>query len=272
MKKIIALIFIFFLTFSCSNELEFNEHALQGLKNYNSWIADSFQAALSDDGSLRIIGVKDNESLVLSTMSANSGSYNLESSLVNSVDFDDGGLFTYSTSNGGDGEIVINDYDTIASTVSGTFKFNAYSSDDDIVNFIKGVFRRVPIAGLDQTEEFVGSNSFGVSVNSISVQVSTIESKVESPVLSIKATTFEDTSIEIFMPEDIISGSYTLNSSSQIYANYIDSDGNVAFSQYGTLTILEHNTLFNKITASFLFNTGNPYNVAVSDGSFIVYY
>ncbi len=57
MKRIITLILISLTAVSYSNELKFNTPALQGLKDYKSWISDNFQASLSDDGLIKIIGV-----------------------------------------------------------------------------------------------------------------------------------------------------------------------------------------------------------------------
>lgn len=270
MRKIIALIFISFTVLSCSNELEVNTPAFQGLKNYKSWMADSFQASLSDDGVLKIIGVKNRETITISLESVNSGIYNLDSSLVNSVDFEDNSSIIYSTLNNGDGEIVIEDFDTENLTVTGTFKFNAYSVNGEIVNFIKGVFDQIPIAGASDSNE--SSDSFKATVNSNNLDFSVIETNITNDILYVKATNDDGTYMEIFLPKNISVGNHNLNFSTQTYATYVDLDGSVASSQFGTLSILEHNQQFNKIKGTFLFNTGNPYNVIVTGGNFSVYY
>lgn len=271
MRKIIALILISLIVLSCSNELKFNTPAFQGLKNYDSWIADSFQASLSDDGALKIIGIRNRESVTVFLESADSGIYNLESSVINSVDFEDNSSVLYSTLNNGDGEIVIEDFDTENLTVTGTFKFNAYSINGEVVNFIKGVFDQIPIVGAGDSNG--GSDSFNATVNSNDIEFSTIETDIIGHILHVKATNDDDgTYMEIFLPENISVGNHTLNFSTQTFANYVDSDGSVASSQFGTLTILEYDQQFNKIKGTFLFNTGNPYNIIVTGGNFLVYY
>ena len=273
MQRIIALILISLITLSCSNELEFNTPAFQGTKDYGSWMADNFQAIIGDDGSLKIIAIRNTETLTISTENTNAGTYSLGSSSANSAVFDGKGFVTYSTLNNGDGEIIIKDFDLGNLTITGAFKFNAYSSSGEIVNFIQGVFHKIPIAHNGEVMAFIGSNLFEATVNSNNVEVATIETNIsDTAILQIKAKNIDGTYIEIFMPEALSIGSHNLNFSTQIYANYVTSDGTIASSQYGTLTILEHDTLFNKIKATFLFNSGSPHNIEISNGNFIVYY
>ena len=270
MRKIIALIFISLITLSCSNELVFNTPSLQGTKNYELWRANNYQATLSDNGGIKIIGTNNNESLAISISSFNVGTYNLKSSSINTVVFEDNNMKSYSTSNNGDGEIVIEDYDSTKLTITGTFKFNAYSDNKDVINFIQGVFYKIPIAAIPIG--FTGSNLFNATVNSDAPEVDTIETTNSEGITHVKAIYLDNTTIEFFIPEDIQVGSHTLNANTQTYASYVFANGVVAASQYGTLTILEHDTQFKKIKASFLFNTGNPHNISVANGNFVVFY
>lgn len=270
MHRIIALFLMSLLTFSCSNEIEYRTTAVQGTKNYVPWFADIFQAALTDNGGVKIIGVKNNESIVLSISDISEGTYTLGSSALSSAIFEDINFQAYSTLNNGDGEIVIQDYDEVNLTITGTFKFNSFSANGELVNFIHGVFYEVPIDSV--TNELKGSNIFSATVNSNSVNVENIESDIIEDKLHILANYANSTFIEFYIPENIQVGSYTLNASTLTYANYGFADGVVAQSQYGTITILEHDVQFKKIKASFSFNTGNPYNIAVSNGNFIIYY
>lgn len=270
MQRIIALILISLITLSCSNDVQFNTPLFQGTKNYELWTIDNLQAAFTNNGGVKIIGIKNNESLTLLTESVNVGTYDLGSTNENSATFEDYNFITYSTTNNGDGEIQIQDYDASSMTISGSFSFNSYSSNGELINFINGVFYNVPIVAT--TSELTGSNSFNATVNSNNVEVGTVETNIANTILEVKAINMDGSYIEIFMPEEILVGGYTLNSSTSIYATYGFTDGVVASSQYGTLTILEHDTQFKKIKASFLFNTGNPYNIIVTNGNFIVYY
>lgn len=270
MQRIVALIFISLIAFSCSNEIEFRTPALQGAKNYDSWTAKNFQATMTDNGGVKIIGVNNSETITLYISSFNSGTYNLESSTFNTATFSDNNFKTYSTKNNGDGEIVIEDYDSVNLTITGTFRFNSYSINGELINFINGVFYKIPIASV--STEILESNLFNATVDSNNIEVNVVETVTIDNVLQVRGNYIDGTFIEFFIPENIQIGSYTLNSSTQIYANYVLSDGSIAASQYGTLTILEHDTQFKKIKASFLFNTGYPHNISVSNGNFVVYY
>ncbi len=269
MQRIIALILISLITLSCSNDIQFNTPLFQGTKNYELWTIDNLQAAFTDNGGVKIIGIKNNESLTLLTESIDVGTYQLGSTNENSATFEDYNFISYSTTNNGDGEITIQNYDANSMTISGSFSFNSYSSNGELINFIDGIFYNIPI--IATSSELTGSNSFNATVNSNNVEVSTVETNISNAILEVKAINVDGSYIEIFMPEDISMGSYTLSSTS-IYATYGFTDGVIASSQYGTLTILDHDTQFKKIKASFLFNTGNPHNIEVSNGNFIVYY
>ena len=270
MQRIIALILIVFLSYSCTNGTEFNTPTFQGTKNYHSWSAKKLHAAFTDEGGLKIIGINTGESLTIITNGISEGVYTLGASAQSSAVFEDKNFVIYSTLNDGDGEIIIEDFDSSALTITGTFNFNSYSESGELVNFIQGVFYKIPIASV--ANELTGSNSFSASVNSVLNEVNLVESDVLNEELYISARSTDGAKFELFMPENIIIGSYNLNASTQIYANYVFPDGVVAASQFGTLTILEHDLQFKKIRASFSFNTGNPHNIVVSNGNFIVYY
>ena len=270
MRKIIALILLSSIALSCSNKLEFNTSVFQGVKNYDFWGAEKFQAAFTNDGGVKIIGINNHESLTLILNDISEGVYTLGTSEISSAVFEDKDLTTYSTFNNGDGEIIIEDYNSEELTITGTFKFNSYSENGELVNFTQGIFYKTPIENV--VNELTGSNTFSASVNSVVDEINVVNTNVYGGGLHIAASYLNGTSLELYMPENIQIGSYNLNASTQIYANYVFVEGAIASSQYGTLTILEHDTQFKKLKATFLFNTGNPYNVAVSNGIFIVYY
>lgn len=270
MKRIFALLFISFIVLSCSNEVRFNTPLFQGAKNYQYWKVDEYLAVFTDSGGLKIVGITNRESITLNLVNVNEGTYGLGPYSQNSAIFEDKNFVTYSTDNNGDGFITIEEFNSENLTISGKFQFNSFSEEGELVNFIDGVFFDLPIAV--ETDGFVGSNSFGAVVNSDIMDVGLVETDILDSILKVTAINNDGTIIEIFMPEDITVGSYTLNSSSQIYANYIFFDGVVTSSQYGTLIIFEHDLQFNKIKASFIFNTGHPYNIEVTSGNFIIYY
>ncbi len=152
--------------------------------------------------------------------------------------------------NGGDGEIVIENFNSEELTVSGTFKFNAYSINGDIVNFTKGIFNEIPIAGSNDSINIV-SNSFSAKVNMNATEFSLIKTNILNNILQIRATDVDGAYLEIFMLENISIGNHTLNFSTQIYANYVGLDRTVAASQFGTLSISEHDQQFKRIKGTF---------------------
>ena len=125
MQRILALFLISVITLSCSNELEYRTIALQGTKNYQSWFANNFQATLTDNGGVKIIGLNKNESITLIIEGKSEAIHVLGSSASSSAIFEDGNFKVFSTLNNGDGEIIIEDYDEVNLTITGTFKFNS---------------------------------------------------------------------------------------------------------------------------------------------------
>ncbi len=271
MRKILPLIVVFFLLLTCSNDIQFNSPALQGTKNYNLWRATDIQATLMDNGGIRIIGFNKNELMTLKLEAFEERTYTLGSSSGNSASFEDDSLKTYSTNNKGDGEIILEDYDAVNLTISGTFKFNSYSAGGEIINFINGVFYQIPFENNAEGNPSL-ANIFNASVNSNSLEINGVETILGDDEVNIKAKYADNSSIELFMPKNISLGAHTLNYTSNIYANYTFPDGTQVSSQYGTLIILEHDIQFRKIKASFTFNTGFPHNLSVSNGNFVIFY
>jgi len=271
MRKILIPIIVLFLLLSCGNDIQFNSPALQGTKNYNFWRARDIQAALLENGGIRIIGGNFDETLTLNLEGNDEGSYVLGSNSMNSATFEGNDLKTYNTSNNGDGEIILEDYDITDLTITGTFKFNSFSGDASIVNFINGVFYKIPIENAVTANQTL-INKFNATVNSNTTEIEDIATLVGDNELKIMATYSDNSSIEMHMPKFITLGSHTLNATTEIYANYVYPDGTVSASQYGTMIILEHDLQFKKLKGSFSFNTGHPYNLYITNGNFIIYY
>lgn len=272
MRNILSLIVVFFLLQSCSNDIEFNTPALQGSKNYNYWRARDIQAILLENGGIRIIGFNKNEMLILKIEGTEERSYGLGSSSINSAAFEDSNLKSYTTGNNGDGEIILEEYDTVDLTISGRFKFNSNSEGGGTVNFIDGIFYKIPIENIPGESNLDLSNIFNASINSTSTEIQDVETNLGDNEVYINAKYANNSSIEFYLPKNISLGAHNLNYNSDTYANYIFADGTISPSQYGTLTVLEHDIQFRKIKASFTFNTGFPYNLSVTNGNFIIYY
>jgi len=151
MKKEVLYILLLFAFISCADDVKFNSPSLQGQKDNVFWRAIDSKAILAANGSLSIEGYTRNEKLTLKTTSVNSGTYVLSTSTSNSVIYNLNNVPIFKAGNGiGDGEIVIEKYDAVNKTVTGTFKFNAVNVTNNplagpILNFQYGHFYKVPV-------------------------------------------------------------------------------------------------------------------------------
>ena len=155
MKKILSLFILVFVFSSCEESVTFNDPSVQGLVDNVIWRAIDFRATVNANGALKIEAYTQNQVLTLQTPSRNVGVYNLGENSARSAsftaEFDDIELlYTTGVAIGGNGQIVINDYDAAAGTVSGTFRFNAINIDEnplggEVLNFQKGVFYNIKI-------------------------------------------------------------------------------------------------------------------------------
>ena len=157
MKKQLLYIFLFFAFISCQEEIKFNNPSFEGQKDNVFWRAVDSKAILAADGSLSIEGYTRNEKLTLKITSTTAQSYVLGTSTSKMATYvltNANGTVTYSTGIGiGEGQIVIENYDAVNKTVTGTFKFNAENTSNDplagpILNFQYGRFYKVPVTAL----------------------------------------------------------------------------------------------------------------------------
>jgi polyisoprenoid-binding protein YceI len=155
MKKHFLYLFLFFVFISCTDEVKFNNPSFEGQKDNVFWRAIDSKAAIAVDGSLTIAGYTRNEKLTLKTTSTTAQSYPLGTSTSKMATYvltDASGTVTFSTGYGkGDGEIVIEKYDAVNKTVTGTFKFNAVNVNNNplagpILNFQYGHFYKIPVS------------------------------------------------------------------------------------------------------------------------------
>jgi hypothetical protein len=157
MKKQLLYIFLFFAFISCQEEIKFNNPSFEGQKDNVFWRAVDSKAILAADGSLSIEGYTRNEKLTLKITSTTAQTYVLGTSTSKMATYvltNANGTVTYSTGIGiGEGQIVIENYDAVNKTVTGTFKFNAENTSNDplaepILNFQYGRFYKVPVTAL----------------------------------------------------------------------------------------------------------------------------
>ncbi len=155
MKKLVLYTLLLFAFVSCQDEVKFNSPTFEGNKDNVFWRAVDSKAILAANGSLSIEAYTRNEKVTLKTTSTTAQTYPLGTSTSKTATYvftDANGTITFSTGNGvGNGEIVIEEYDAVNKTVSGTFKFNAENINDNplagpILNFQYGVFYKVPVS------------------------------------------------------------------------------------------------------------------------------
>jgi hypothetical protein len=153
MKKFTSYIFLLFVIISCQEEVKFNSPSFQGQKDNVFWRAIDSKAKLSG-GSLTIEAFTSTETVTLKTASINSGTYKLGNGILNTATYvltDANGTTSFSTGTAiGDGEIVIDKYDAINKTITGTFKFSAVNINTNQLttpnlNFQYGHFYKVPV-------------------------------------------------------------------------------------------------------------------------------
>jgi len=153
MKKFASLLLLFVAFTSCSEDIRRNSPALQGLKDNMSWRSAGTTATVSHNGHITITGSRQLETLILKTNSTSEATYTLGTTQQKNATFiRTSGLeeTVYMTGDEGlgDGEIVIEEYDSENMTVTGTFRFNAVNHDgdvEDVVNFTSGVFYKIPV-------------------------------------------------------------------------------------------------------------------------------
>lgn len=157
MKKQFLYLFLFFVFVSCTDEVKFNNPAFEGQKDNVFWRAVDFKAYYSAQPGygLSIVAFTRNETLTLKTASNTPQTYFLGTSDVNTATYvlkNSTGTITFATGFGiGEGQIVIEEYDDVNKTVSGTFKFNAENIYNNplagaLLNFQYGHFYKIPVS------------------------------------------------------------------------------------------------------------------------------
>lgn len=271
MKNLFLLAGLLLTLFSCSDELQFNEHALQATKDSELWKASDFSITISEEGFLNLRGTYKNDVFNLNIESTEPGVYNMGEGSNTTAWYrnDEGKAFT--TEYLGNGEVVINGYNAESQTYSGTFKFNAFSSDREVANFINGVFYQVPVVFEDIIEE---EGELKASVDDSELEADEVTALNTSGMIEVQGMSADGSFIKLYIPENTPVGSYNLNelSASGTYAVYGYPNGTTSTAQYGTLFINEHNIASKRIKGTFTFTTLLPNSVSVENGNFTAYY
>lgn len=150
MKKVASLLILLITLASCTQDISKNNPSMQGWKDDVLWRARDRYAELSQNGSITITGLTRYETLTIQLPSTNATTYTLgtsESRKATYVYDKDDVTMTFRTGLGvGDGQVIIEEYDTEEQTITGTFRFNLINTEtDSVINYQNGVFYRVPV-------------------------------------------------------------------------------------------------------------------------------
>ena len=155
MKKIVSFFVMITLLSSCEENVKFNNPSVQGRLDNATWRAIDFQAFVDLNGALTINAYTSNQELILKTPSRNPAVYVLGENSARSASFItnfSGNQLIYATGAniGGDGQILIDEYDAVNNTVSGEFRFNAVNIENnplggELLNMQNGVFYKIPV-------------------------------------------------------------------------------------------------------------------------------
>ena len=154
MKKLFTLLLIMLTLLGCQDNIQSSSPAFVGLKNGDfTWKSSSSTLVVDAEDGLTFTGTDGYGILTLTVPEVALGTFVLGKDATALVTYSEG-QYMYATNNNGttsivhvsDGTITIEELDTVNGTVTGSFYFNAYTSDGErVVNFSKGVIYKLPV-------------------------------------------------------------------------------------------------------------------------------
>lgn len=159
MKKFFLFSILALVLVSCGDDVEFNDPSFEAKKDGILWRAVDTKATLAANGSLIIQAYNNKEVVTLTTISVKPQTYPLGTSADNSATYvfsDANETLTYTSEDeeiSKDSRIVIEKYDAVNNTVTGSFIFNVKNVDEEstapaIINYQYGKFYRIPVTKL----------------------------------------------------------------------------------------------------------------------------
>ena len=147
---------LLFAVFSCQEDVRFNNPAFQGMKDNVLWRAVQTRATVYSGGTLVIEAYTATEVVTLKNNTIAVGIYSIGTNANTTATYvytDPATKESVTFSSGfgvGNGQIEITEYDVLAQTISGTFKFNLENTFDNplagaTLNYQYGVFYKVPV-------------------------------------------------------------------------------------------------------------------------------
>ena len=246
--------------------------------------ADSMRAAAIVAGVINISGVSaDNKQISITLNDTVTGVYALSLLTTSS------GLYRDNTSGQSfvthgcndtslaGGQVTVTEIDRVNQTISGTFSFNAYNDDyGKEVKVTNGEFEHIPYtsslppADAGDTMSATLNNNFWTAG---AIQGIAIDNQLVIAGSSLNGLN----AVSLFMPADIVPGSYTLDYSSDTYfAAYFPTVNVSLMSFSGNLVIQEHDLANKRIVGKFDFQAADPTGqgqaLPVTGGYFSVQY
>lgn len=251
------------------------------------WVADKIEAASKFGGYINITGIsKDKRMLVITLVDSGVHNYKLTDATTNAAALSDSSIASplifrtvegqYPMQSGG--QLNLTSIDTIKKTISGTFSFKVFNSDNIVTKAItEGTFTNLSYATAMQPAS--STDTFRVKLNGTSWAPASIAGATALGKIGISATSSDATkTVGLALPANITPGTYKF----ELFGTYLgqynpDTDPlHTRTSVSGTLTILEHNTTTKRIRGNFSFRAEEPTNSAnftnVSEGYFSVKY
>lgn len=271
MKRLLLLPLVALLIASCSQEIQTNDAAFQGVKDSTLFRGFNNSAVVNPNGSIAVQGATATESVRILVSTANQSTVTLGADALpgDSASYTDelGNVFTTNNGNAsGQASIEING----DNTVSGTFNFVALTANSsDTVTFSRGFIFEIPILGeFDDGETQAAQDSFTARINTVIYNPTIISTSVSSGVLVVSGNT-SDRAMTIVMPEDIAAGTYDITIDGTYTATYSTPAG-ISNATTGSLTIVSNDVADRRITGDFIFDT--PDGFIITDGQFTVDY
>ena len=279
MKYVIVLLLGSLLLGSCSQDIQDNSPAFQGLVDSLFFRGNNNSAVVNPDGSIAIRGrnVVGEVQVVVSSLDQTTVTLGAGASSGNIASYINGSGTLFSTNSdeaSGEVSIIING----DNTVSGTLNFVALTDDGtESVSFSRGAIFEVPILNEFDQNDFPMTgggiepepDSFTARVNTMSYVPESITSSASGAVLLLNGSA-SDMAISLTMPEDIVPGTYDITEGGVYSALYTTIDGSFNATE-GTLIIESNDTTERRITGDFIFNTLNE-DFVITDGAFSISY
>ncbi len=271
MKNLILLAITGLLLASCSQDIETNTAAFQGVRDTIFFQGSINSATVNPNGSIAVRGATNQEEVRILVSDLNATTVALGANAVSgntATYINEFGTIFSTNNNAASGQVSLEVNSN--NTVSGTFNFVAVTENQtDTVFFSRGFIFEVPVFGdLNIGGPTMEPNSFTARVNTVVFNPTTITGAENGGQLVIAGNTLDRT-IAIQVPETITPGTYEITLDGDYNASFTTSDG-VFDGVTGSLTIVSHSMTEQRISGDFIFNTMNGF--MITDGQFDLSY